>query len=147
MLIINILGCFEINCRFFIQTAFSILLTACEYIFFFCQLLAVTFRLLQKKSDRNFVYICLFDANFNMEPTEEHSRHILLYYFPKGKNAKQVAKKLCDLYGYKALKEDSAKMGLSNFVLEIFHLKMSHVHVRQVMSMKPNRIGSSCNCP
>ena len=39
-----------------------------------------------------------------MEP-KEHFRHILLYYFRKGKNPEQVAKKLCDLYGDKALKE------------------------------------------
>ena len=39
-----------------------------------------------------------------MEPTNEHIRHILLYYFRKGKNAAQVAKKLRDVYGDEALK-------------------------------------------
>ena len=40
-----------------------------------------------------------------MEPTKEHFRHILLYYCRKGESAEQVAKKLCDLYGDKALTE------------------------------------------
>jgi len=40
-----------------------------------------------------------------MEPTKEHFRHILLYYFRKGKNAEQLAKNLRDLYGDNALKE------------------------------------------
>jgi len=39
-----------------------------------------------------------------MEPTKEHFRNILLYYFRKGKNAEQVAKKLRDVYGDDALK-------------------------------------------
>ena len=36
--------------------------------------------------------------------TNEHFRHILLYYFRKGKKAAQVAKKLRDVYGDEALK-------------------------------------------
>jgi len=61
--------------------------------------------LLKKQGRRNFVYISLFGANLNIEPTKEHFRHILLYYFRKGKNADQLAKNLRDLYGDNALKE------------------------------------------
>jgi len=44
-------------------------------------------------------------VNFNMECKKEHFRHILLFYFRKGKNAAQTAKKLRDVYGDEALKE------------------------------------------
>lgn len=40
-----------------------------------------------------------------MESKNEHFRHILLFYFRKGKNAAQAAKKLRDVYGEEALKE------------------------------------------
>ena len=40
-----------------------------------------------------------------MECKNEHFRHILLFYFRKGKNAAQAAKKLRDGYGEEALKD------------------------------------------
>ncbi|KAK6062079.1 hypothetical protein COOONC_00245 [Cooperia oncophora] len=40
-----------------------------------------------------------------MEHQKEHFRHILLFYFRKGKNASQAHKKLCAVYGDEALKE------------------------------------------
>ena len=38
-----------------------------------------------------------------MECKNEHFRHILLFYFRKGKNAAQAAKKLRDVYGEEVL--------------------------------------------
>ena len=61
-----------------------------------------------------------------MECKSEHFRHILLFYFRKGKNAAQAAKTLRDAYGEEALK-DSVEIGLINSVLGIFHSKMSNV--------------------
>lgn len=58
-----------------------------------------------------------------MEPTKEHFRHILLYYFRKGKNAAQVAKKLRDVYGDKALKETQCQSWFVKFRLGDFSLK------------------------
>ena len=58
-----------------------------------------------------------------MEPTKEHFRHILLYYFHKGKNAEQVAKKLRDLYGDKALKERQCRNWFTKFRSGDFSLK------------------------
>ena len=55
-----------------------------------------------------------------MECKNEHMSHVLLFYFRKGNNATQAAKKLRDVYGEKALK-DSVEIGLINFVLGIFH--------------------------
>ena len=40
-----------------------------------------------------------------MEIPGGHFRHILLYYFQKGKNAVQGRKKLYDVYGEKSLTE------------------------------------------
>ena len=40
-----------------------------------------------------------------MKCKNEHFRHILLFYFRKGMNAAQVAKKLRDVYGEAALKD------------------------------------------
>ena len=40
-----------------------------------------------------------------MENQKEHYRHILLFYFRKGKNASQAHKKLCAVYGDEVLKE------------------------------------------
>ncbi|KAL2731782.1 Histone-lysine N-methyltransferase SETMAR [Vespula squamosa] len=40
-----------------------------------------------------------------MEEQDVHFKHILFYYFRKGKNASQTQKKLCAVYGNEALKE------------------------------------------
>jgi len=40
-----------------------------------------------------------------MEKQNEHFRHILLFYFCKGKSASKAHKKLCAVYGDEALKE------------------------------------------
>ena len=40
-----------------------------------------------------------------MECKNDHFRHILLFYFRKGKKAAQAAKKLRDVYGEEALKD------------------------------------------
>ena len=58
-----------------------------------------------------------------MEPTKEHFRHILLYYFHKGKNASQVAKKMSAVYGKKALKETECQSCFVKFRSEDFQDK------------------------
>ena len=40
-----------------------------------------------------------------MEIPDDHFVHILLYYFPEGKNAEQARKKLYDVYGEKSFTE------------------------------------------
>ncbi|KAK6037633.1 hypothetical protein COOONC_24862 [Cooperia oncophora] len=44
-----------------------------------------------------------------MEHQKEHFRHILLFYFRKGKNASQAHKKLCAVYGDEAFKRTALK--------------------------------------
>nr|XP_043067479.1 histone-lysine N-methyltransferase SETMAR-like [Drosophila bipectinata] len=45
----------------------------------------------------------------------EHYRHILLFYFRKGKNATQARKKLCDVYGEDALSERQCQRWFAKF--------------------------------
>ena len=58
-----------------------------------------------------------------MECKNEHFRHILLYYFRKGKNAVQAAKKLRDVYGDEALKERQCRNWFEKFRSGDFSLK------------------------
>ena len=50
-----------------------------------------------------------------MEYQKEHFRHILLFYFRKGKNASQAHKKVCAVYGDEALKERQCQNWFSKF--------------------------------
>ena len=50
-----------------------------------------------------------------MENQKEHYRHILLFYFRKGKNASQAHKKLCAVYGDEALKERQCQNWFDKF--------------------------------
>ena len=58
-----------------------------------------------------------------MECKNEHFRHILLFYFRKGKNAAQAAKKLRDLYGEEALKDRQCRNFFDKFRSGDFSLK------------------------
>ena len=65
----------------------------------------------------------LFDINVKMEYKNKHFRHILLFYFRKGKNAAQVAKKLRDMYGEEALKDRQCRNWFDKFRSGDFSLK------------------------
>ena len=67
-----------------------------------------------------------------MECKNEHFRHILLFYFRKRKNAAQVPKKLCDVYGEEALKDRQCRNWFDKFHSGNFHSKMSTVQVGQI---------------
>ena len=58
-----------------------------------------------------------------MENQNEHFRHILLFYFRKGKNASQAHKKLCAVYGDEALKERQCQNWFVKFRSGDFSLK------------------------
>ena len=51
-----------------------------------------------------------------------HFRHILLYYFRKGKNVVQARKKLYDVYGEKSLTERQCRNWFPSFRSGDFHL-------------------------
>lgn len=58
-----------------------------------------------------------------MEKQNEHFRHILLFYFRKGRNASQAHKKLCAVYGDEALKERQCQNWFAKFRSGDFSLK------------------------
>ena len=58
-----------------------------------------------------------------MEIPDGHFRHILLYYFRKGKNAVQARKKLYDVYGEISLTERQCQNWFARFRSGDFHLK------------------------
>ena len=58
-----------------------------------------------------------------MEIQDGHFRHILLYYFRKGKNAVQAQKKLYDVYGEKSLTERQCQNWFARFRSGDFDLK------------------------
>ncbi|EFN81530.1 Histone-lysine N-methyltransferase SETMAR, partial [Harpegnathos saltator] len=64
-----------------------------------------------------------FYPNLKMEEQDVHLRHILLYYFRKGKNASQAHKKLCAVYGNEALKERQCQNWFARFRSGDFSLK------------------------
>ena len=58
-----------------------------------------------------------------MKCKNEHFRHILLFYFRKGKSAAQVAKKLRDVYGDEAFKDIQCRNWFDKFRSGDFSLK------------------------
>ena len=42
---------------------------------------------------------CVAILILKMEEKKQHFRHIMLYYFKKGKNATETQKKICAVYG------------------------------------------------
>ena len=58
-----------------------------------------------------------------MEIPDGHFRHILIYYFRKGKNAVQARKKSYDDYGEKSLTECQCQNWFARFCSGDFHLK------------------------
>ena len=58
-----------------------------------------------------------------MEIPDGHFRHILLYYFRKGKNAVQARKKFYDVYGEKSLIERQCQNWFARFRFREFDLK------------------------
>ena len=58
-----------------------------------------------------------------MEIPEDHIRHILLFYFLKGKNAAQARRKLCGVYGDECLSERQCQNWFARFRSGNFDVK------------------------
>jgi len=50
-----------------------------------------------------------------MKENKVHSRHLMLFYFRKGKNAAQTAKKICIVYGDSAVAESTVRKWFTRF--------------------------------
>jgi len=72
------------------------------------------------------------------QENQEQIRYILKFYYKKGKNTTQAAKKICDVYGHDAVSYVWHKAGSSIFNLEILMSKMHLALVDQSLkkSMK-----------
>ena len=69
-----------------------------------------------------------------MECKNEHFRHIFLFYFRKGKNAAQAAKKLHDADGEEALKDRQCRNWFDKYRSGDFSLK------NEQRSSRPNEV-------
>ena len=49
------------------------------------------------------------------EKNKQHFRHIMLYYFKKGKNATETHKKICAVYGEGAVTDRTCQKWFSKF--------------------------------
>ena len=70
-----------------------------------------------------------------MECKNEHFRHILLFYFRKGKNAAQAAKKLRDVYDEEASQDIECSNRFDKFRSGDFSLKDEQPQVGQMKLM------------
>ena len=50
-----------------------------------------------------------------MEGKKQHFRHIMLYYFKKGKNATETQKKICAVYGEGAVTDQTCQKWFEKF--------------------------------
>lgn len=69
---------------------------------------------MQKKTLRLVVF-CGFGIILKMYNQNEHFRHIMLFYFKKGKSAAQTCNKICAVYGEDAVKERVCQKWFARF--------------------------------
>ena len=63
----------------------------------------------------------------------------MLYYFKKGKNATEMQKKMCAVYGEGAVTDWTCQSGLQSFRLDIPHWSMLYSWVEQLSWQRSNR--------
>ncbi|GFV88494.1 histone-lysine N-methyltransferase SETMAR [Trichonephila clavipes] len=71
-----------------------------------------------------------------MESDKQHFRHILLFYYRKGKNAVQARKKLTDVYGEGVLTLHQCQNWFAKFRSGNFDVEMHHVREGQLKLIK-----------
>ena len=52
-----------------------------------------------------------------MEGDKQHFWHTVLYFFKKGKNATEMQKKICAVYGESAVTDEKCQKGFASFLL------------------------------
>ena len=75
-----------------------------------------------KKDLSKLVNFCVAILILKMEEKKQHFRHIMLYYFKKGKNGTEMQKKICAVYGESAVTDQTcqkwfAKLRAGDFLL------------------------------
>jgi len=72
------------------------------------------FRHIWKKVWLRYVNFCQFYMPLNMEENKVHFRHLMLFFYRKGKNATQAANKICAVYGEGAVAERTVRKWFAN---------------------------------
>ena len=70
-----------------------------------------------------------------MGENTQHFQHIMLYYLKKGKNATEMPKKICAVYGEGAVTDQTCPSGLGSFMGQISRWMMLHGWVDQMKLM------------
>ena len=70
---------------------------------------------------------CVAILILKMEENMQHFWHIMPYYFKKDKNATELQKKICTVYGEGAVTDLMYQKWFAKFHLEIFHGRCSTV--------------------
>jgi len=58
-----------------------------------------------------------------MEENKVHFRHLMLFFYRKGKNATQMANKICAVYGEGAVAERTVRKWFAKFKADDFNLE------------------------
>ncbi|KOX81057.1 Histone-lysine N-methyltransferase SETMAR [Melipona quadrifasciata] len=81
------------------------------------------FRHIWKKVWLRYVNFCQFYIPLNMEENKVHFRHLMLFFYRKGKNATQAANRICAVYGEGAVAERTVRKWFARFKAGDFNLK------------------------
>ena len=84
-----------------------------------------------KKDLSKLVNFCVAILILKMEEKKQHFWPIMLY-FKKGKNATEMQKKICAMYGEGAATDQTCQSGLQSFLPEISRWTMLHGRVDQL---------------
>ena len=68
------------------------------------------------------VNFCVAILKLKMEGKKLHFQHIMLYYFKKGKNATEMHKKICAVYGEGAVTDQTCQKWFAEFRAADFSL-------------------------
>jgi len=63
---------------------------------------------------------CQFYTPLNMEENKVHFRHLMLFFYRKGKNVTQTANKICTVYGEDAVAEKTVRKWFARFKVSDF---------------------------
>ena len=65
----------------------------------------------------------IFVSSLNMEKNKVHFRHLMLFFYRKGKNATQAANKICAVYSKSAVAQRTVRKWFARFKAGDFNLE------------------------
>ena len=76
-----------------------------------------------KKVWLRYVILCQFYTPLNMEENKVHFRHLMLFFYRKGKNVTHTANEICVVYGEGAVTDRTVRKWFASFIAGDFRLK------------------------